>query len=88
MVHFRKALMLTRRSGERTLERRAVRGCAVAKRALGDRAGAIADLLSVLDISAEMREYTGDTDGAKTAARVWRATAPRHMDHHNHPVWN
>lgn len=63
--------MLTRHSGERTLERRAVRGCGVAKRALGDRPGAIADLLTVLDISSAMGEHTGDTDALGAIADMY-----------------
>jgi hypothetical protein len=66
-----KALMLTRRSGDKCLERRAVRGLAVARRAQGDRAGAIADLQSVLEISKAMGEFTGDTDALGAIADLY-----------------
>ncbi len=63
--------MLTRRSGDKCLERRAVRGLAVARRAQGDRAGAIADLQSVLEISKAMGEFTGDTDALGAIADLY-----------------
>jgi hypothetical protein len=66
-----KALMLTRRSGDKCLERRAMRGLAVARRMQGDRAGAIADLQAVLDISKAMGEFTGDTDALGAIADLY-----------------
>ena len=66
-----KALMLTRQSGDKCLERRAMRGLAVARRAQGDRAGAIADLQAVLALSKAMGEYTGDTDALGAIADLY-----------------
>ena len=63
--------MLTRRSGDKVLERRAVRGLAVARRAQGDRAGAIADLQAVLALSKAMGEHTGDTDALGAIADLY-----------------
>jgi len=66
-----KALMLTRQSGDKCLERRAMRGLAVARRAQGDRTGAIADLQAVLALSKAMGEYTGDTDALGAIADLY-----------------
>ena len=74
MVFFKKALMLTRQAGDMVLERRARRGLAVARRAQGDRTGAIADLLAVLEISQVMQEFTGDTDALGAIADLYTET--------------
>jgi tetratricopeptide (TPR) repeat protein len=63
--------MLTRRSDDKCLERRAMRGLAVARRMQGDRAGAITDLQAVLDISKAMGEFTGDTDALGAIADLY-----------------
>jgi len=63
--------MLTRRSGDKCLERRAMRGLAVAHRAQGDRLGAIGDLQSVLALSKAMGEFTGDTDALGAIADLY-----------------
>jgi len=63
--------MLTRQSGDKVLERRAIRGLAVARRAQGDKAGAIADLLAVLALSQEMGDFTGDTDALGAVADIY-----------------
>jgi len=55
MTCFKKALMLSRMRGDMVQVRRAVRGLSAAKRGVGDRKGAIADLQEVLDISAKMQ---------------------------------
>lgn len=62
LVRFEKALMLSRALGDKVQERRAERGLAAASRLQGQHRAAINHLERVLDISREMREYTGDAD--------------------------
>jgi len=71
MVQFKKALMLTRASGDRVQERRAIRGLAAAKRLQGDVRGAIADFKEVLNVSKEMQEFTGDSDALGSIADLY-----------------
>mmetsp|Transcript_23989 Transcript_23989/g.77975 ORF Transcript_23989/g.77975 Transcript_23989/m.77975 type:complete len:355 (+) Transcript_23989:7173-8237(+) len=73
-VFFNKALILSRRERNRVQERRAMRGLAAAKRDLGDRAGAIDALLTVLAISDEIEDYTGDADALGTIADLHTET--------------
>lgn len=62
LVLFNKALVQTRQSGSKLLERRAMRGLAACKRDLDDLRDSIAYLKEVLRLSQEMGEYTGDAD--------------------------
>lgn len=71
MVPFKKALMLSRQSGDRQAERRAMRGLAVARRQQGDRPGAIQALQAVLEISGALGEHTGDTDALGAIADLY-----------------
>ncbi|GHP02695.1 hypothetical protein PPROV_000145000 [Pycnococcus provasolii] len=71
VVHFNKALLLSRKTADRIRERRAVRGIAAARRKTGDVKGAIAMLERVLEISKEVDEYTGDSDAYGTIADLY-----------------
>jgi len=68
MVRFEKALMLSKALGDRVQERRAIRGLAASSRLQGQYKTAIGHLERVLEISKEMREYTGDSDAYGTIA--------------------
>mmetsp|Transcript_19616 Transcript_19616/g.31759 ORF Transcript_19616/g.31759 Transcript_19616/m.31759 type:complete len:184 (-) Transcript_19616:66-617(-) len=70
-VLFKKALMLSRMVGDQVQQRRAVRGQSASKRGVGDRKGAIADLLEVLGISARIENKDGDTDALGTIADLY-----------------
>jgi hypothetical protein len=63
MVRFEKALMLSKALGDRVQERRAERGLAAAARLQSQFRAAIGHLERVLDISREMKEYTGGRRG-------------------------
>jgi hypothetical protein len=71
MVLFKKALLLSKQQKSAILERRARRGLAVARRQHGDRKGAVADLLAVLEISERIGEHTGDTDALGAIADLY-----------------
>ena len=71
VVHFNKALLLSRQIGDRTRERRAVRGLAAARRKAGDVKGAITMLERVLEISKDLDEFTGDADALGTIADLY-----------------
>ena len=71
MVLFKKALLLSKQQRSAILERRARRGLAVARRQHGDRKGAVADLLAVLEISERIGEHTGDTDALGAIADLY-----------------
>ena len=68
---FNKALMLGRMMGDQVQVRRAVRGLAASKRGMGDRKGAIAGLLEVLEISKAINNRDGDTDALGTIADMY-----------------
>jgi len=68
MVRFEKALMLSKALADKVQERRANRGLAAAARLQGQYRTAIKHLERVLEISREMREYTGDADAYGTVA--------------------
>lgn len=68
MVRFEKALMLSKSLQDKVQERRAMRGLAAAARLQGQYRAAIKHLERVLDISREMREFTGDADAYGTIA--------------------
>lgn len=68
LVRFEKALMLSKAVGDKVQERRAMRGLAAASRLQGQQRTAIKHLERVLEISQEMREYTGDADAYGTIA--------------------
>ena len=71
LVRFEKALMLSKGLADRVQERRAVRGLAAASRLQGQYRAAIKHLERVLEISKEMREFTGDADAVR-GAFAWR----------------
>ncbi len=66
MVRFEKALMLSKALGDRMQERRAERGLAAAARLQAQFRAAIGHLERVLEVSKEMREFTG-----ARRARAW-----------------
>ncbi|WIA15256.1 hypothetical protein OEZ85_001928 [Tetradesmus obliquus] len=68
MVRFEKALMLSMALDNKVQERRATRGLAAAARLQGQYRNAIKHLERVLEISQQMREYTGDADAYGTIA--------------------
>eukprot|EP00879_Flechtneria_rotunda_P011083 GHRR01011580.1.p2 GENE.GHRR01011580.1~~GHRR01011580.1.p2 ORF type:complete len:130 (+),score=49.78 GHRR01011580.1:1789-2178(+) len=68
MVRFEKALMLSKAIGEKVQERRATRGLAASARLQGQYRMAIKHLERVLEISQQIREYTGDADAYGTIA--------------------
>ena len=68
LVRFEKALMLSKAIGDPVQERRAMRGLAAAARLQGQYKAAIKHLERVLEISKEMREFTGDADAVSAAA--------------------
>jgi len=68
MVRFEKALMLSKALGDKVQERRAIRGLAASSRLQGQYRTAIGHLERVLEISKEMKEYTGDADAYGTIA--------------------
>lgn len=68
MVRFEKALMLSKALGDKVQERRAMRGLAASARLQGQYRSAIKHLERVLEISKEMREFTGDADAYGTIA--------------------
>ena len=71
LAAFKKSLMLARVVGDLISVRRATRGLGAAKRQLGDRKGAIADLLEVLDVSQRLSDYTGDMDALGAIADLY-----------------
>ena len=71
LASFKKSLMLARVVGDLISVRRATRGMGAAKRQLGDRKGAIADLLEVLDVSQRLSDYTGDMDALGAIADLY-----------------
>jgi hypothetical protein len=71
VVLFKKALMLSRMVGDQVQVRRAVRGLSASKRGIGDRKGAIADLLEVLEISKQIKNTDGDTDALGAIADIY-----------------
>lgn len=68
MVRFEKALMLSKALKDKVQERRAMRGLAASSRLQGQYKTAIGHLERVLEISKEMKEYTGDADAYGTIA--------------------
>ena len=68
MVRFEKALMLSKALRDKLQERRAERGLAAASRLTGQHKAAIGHLQRVLEVSIEMREFTGDADAYGTIA--------------------
>ena len=68
---FKKSLMLARVTGDLVSVRRATRGLGAAKRQLGDRVGAIADLKEVLNISQQLDDNTGDMDALGAIADLY-----------------
>jgi tetratricopeptide (TPR) repeat protein len=68
---FKKSLMLARVTGDLVSVRRAMRGLGAAKRQLGDRVGAIADLKEVLTISQQLDDNTGDMDALGAIADLY-----------------
>lgn len=68
LVRFEKALMLSKALSDKIQERRANRGMAASLRLLGQYKQAIKHLERILDISREMREFTGDSDAYGTIA--------------------
>ena len=63
--------MLARVTGDLVSVRRATRGLGAAKRQLGDRVGAIADLKEVLNISQQLDDNTGDMDALGAIADLY-----------------
>jgi len=68
LVRFEKSLMLSKALADRVMERRAMRGLAAAARLQGQFRSAIKHLERVLEISREMKEFTGDSDAFGTIA--------------------
>ena len=68
---FKKSLMLARVTGDLVSVRRATRGLGAAKRQLGDRVGAIAELKEVLNISQQLDDNTGDMDALGAIADLY-----------------
>ncbi|KIZ06832.1 hypothetical protein MNEG_1119 [Monoraphidium neglectum] len=68
MVRFEKALMLSKALEDKVQERRAMRGLAASARLQGQYKAAIKHLERVLEISREMKEFTGDADAYGTIA--------------------
>jgi len=71
MNSFKKALMLSRVVGDAVSLRRATRGLGAAKRMMGDRIGAIAELKEVLSISTTLKDNTGDMDALGAIADLY-----------------
>lgn len=71
MNSFKKALMLSRVVGDMVSLRRATRGLGAAKRMMGDRVGAIAELKEVLNISTSLNDNTGDMDALGAIADLY-----------------
>lgn len=68
---FKKSLMLARVVGDLVSVRRATRGLGASKRQLGDKKGAIADFLEVLDVSQRLNDFNGDMDALGAIADLY-----------------
>jgi tetratricopeptide (TPR) repeat protein len=71
LVRFEKALLMSRKIGDMVLQRRALRGMAASARMQGNNQMAIKHLESVLSLSNEMGDYTGDADAYGSIADIY-----------------
>eukprot|EP00892_Ulva_mutabilis_P012268 jgi/Ulvmu1/9413/UM051_0041.1 len=71
LVRFEKALLMSQKLMDRILQRRALRGMAASSRMVGNNPKAIKYLKQVLEISEQMKEYTGDADAYGSIADIY-----------------